>query len=99
MQTIRNALDELIKRTPLLRNRIKEHEAAEAWLKRADTAGCSWISGLASGTVNVTTENPSFGQELAFTKKEAVREINEIIGKAIIKDIKIRVGSREKEKE
>ena len=88
-----------MKRVPAVQNRLNGQMAAEEWIKASDKEGKSWVAGFSRGTVSVITENPSFGQELSFTKKEAIRAMNDAAGKTLITDIKVRVGSRAQEKD
>src|SRR3989338_3996577 len=97
METARNILEAIIKKSPGLKKTLRGLKAAEHWREIADPDEKSWITGYSMGTLKVSTEDPGFCQDTHFKKNEIIKELNDRAGEKYIKDIKIKVGSREKE--
>lgn len=95
MDTAREILKHIIKRSPALKKRLGGVEVEENWGPVADPKGKSWVSGFNSGVLKVVTEDPSFGQELHFNKKKLIEDLNILVGEKIVKDIKIKIGTKQ----
>lgn len=94
METLKKVLDEFIKKNPRVGKKLKGYEAVSLWPQIIDREARSWVEEFSSGILTVTTENPSYCQELSFDRKRIVKALNDRIGEVSVKDIRVKIGGR-----
>lgn len=95
MEQIGTILEKFISKNTKLQAGLKAHLAASLWGKLVDRDGRSWIEKIAKGILFVATENPHYCNEIKFEKSKIISLINDKFGEKVIKDIKIKVSSKE----
>lgn len=94
METLRSAVEGLVKKMPIVERQLKGYAAADAWQEEIDKKGKSWVQRFSGGILFVATESASFCQEVCFGKDKMIEELNKKAGEPVIKDIKIKVGTK-----
>ena len=98
MKNIGQVLEDVLKKLPEAQKKIKGFRTEEFW-KEIESSGRSRVYNYSNGTVFVETDNPSFAQELSFSKKQMIERLNRLIGEPLVKDLRIRIASITKIKE
>ncbi len=94
METLKTVLDQFIKRNPRVGKRLKGFEAVGLWPQIIDKEDRSWVEDFSSGVLVVSTEIPSYCQELSFDRKRIIKALNDRIGEPSVKDLRIKIGGR-----
>lgn len=94
MKTIRDAMDQFVKNNPAFGRKIKGFTALDLWAKMIDVKGKSWATLFKDGILYIGTEDPSYGQEIRFSKPAILNRINTQLGEEIVSDIRTKIMSR-----
>ncbi len=94
METLKTVLDQFIKKNPKMGKRLKGFEAVSLWPQIIDREDKSWVEDFSGGVLVVSTENPSYCQELSFDRKRIIKALNDRIGEPSVKDLRVKIGGR-----
>lgn len=95
MDLAKNILESVIEKNIAAKNIISGYKAVDLWNEIIDEEKTSWAEKFSRGVLYVSSENPSFMQEIIFRKNMIIDKLNSALGAKAIKDIKGKLKNRE----
>lgn len=95
MDLAKDILESVIDKNLAAKNIISGYRAVDLWNEIIDEKKISWPEKFSRGILYVSSENPSFMQEIIFRKNTIIDKLNGALGAKAIKDIRGKIKNRE----